>query len=305
MEKQTAAERVLERWLRRLVICDPRYQPTIMELTNIKDDDARSIISDDDMPLEKRCLYVPQGAGGIYTLPMNLPDLLTGRPHISTVVSTSGCMTCLGVYIPIDDTRCFVAHIDGNIYHPGDRTIVNWQIPSALHTSFQNAVRKQLDHTFSGVPEVVRKIQQSKVLKERVVLVSFWPTVGGQTGPASLAIDVVCQYFLLDKAKLLNKCGVNHGFIIDHSDKSPRGTTLLGWDCPGPAPQVLDEIALLADNCDKPAWGENFKSILNATYTYVMPDTLGWKTRGLQKDQENFPWYIEYEAQSGTWVSDS
>ncbi|KJX95952.1 hypothetical protein TI39_contig852g00001, partial [Zymoseptoria brevis] len=244
---------------------------------------------------QKRCHYMPQGRGGIFTVPMNLAGKSSTSDDV-TSICTTGCSTCVGVYIPIDEKRFFAAHIDGAIRDPNagqNRRMVAWQISNSLAVSFKRAVRAGLDRTFKHMDREVKTIRQSNELKRRAVIVCFWPVVGGITGPGPHAIDVLCDYFDLDRATVVDPYTAHHGFIIDHSQRIPP--IILGWTRPGPTPWVMDEIAKIAEKCNKPVWGDNFWSVLTATYEYVFPGRLGWEDETPPKDG-TFPWCIEYVA---------
>ncbi|CZT21212.1 uncharacterized protein RCC_07074 [Ramularia collo-cygni] len=250
-------------------------------------------------PTIPHCLYLQQGMGGIYTFPTDFLDPQSTNLLHATAIGTTGCMSCVGVYIPIDDNRCFAAHIDASIYKPYERNMSVWQIPDNLGPSLRNVVRGMLESTFKGKEHEVKSIQQRQDLKDRAIIVCFWPTVGQQSGPGPHVIDTLCEYFHLDQKKLIGANAVHHGFIVDHFDKLSQRTRLLGWTRPGPSPQVLDEIAKLADNCTTRPWGDNFRSIFQTTYEYVMPSTLGCQRIG--KEQEARPWVFGYDYSQGAW----
>lgn len=249
----------------------------------------------------RSCLYLRQGVGGIYSFPQDLPkDEYHKTVQKTRSICTTGCLTCVGVYIPIDDKRCFAAHIDGSIYKPlKNRDSSVWQITDDLAVSFRETVRTALDQTFQGMQQEVATIQQRQDLKDRAVVICTWPAVGQQTGPGFHIIDVLCDYFHLDKTKLA-KYGAHHGFIVNHASKKPSSTKLVGWTRPGPSERVLDGISQIADNCAKPIWGDNFRSVFHTTYEYVMPPALGWMPRVVDEEEEK-PWLFEYDHNKGSW----
>ncbi|KAL5372104.1 hypothetical protein DPSP01_013750 [Paraphaeosphaeria sporulosa] len=51
-------------------------------------------------PAKKRFRNVPQGAGGTFAL------------RFPTVIGTTACNTCLGLYVPLTTNKCFVAHFN-------------------------------------------------------------------------------------------------------------------------------------------------------------------------------------------------
>lgn len=248
----------------------------------------------------RSCLYAERGAGGIYSFPVNLPsEDEHDEPCKTTTISTTGCTTCVGVYIPIDAKRCFAAHIDGSVYRllQKDRDITVWQIQDDIAASFRTSVRDLLDRTCQGMEKEVQNIP--KTLKEKAVIVCCWPVVGQQKGPGFHITEVLCELFNLDKATVTSKYVAHHGFIVDHISHNVQ---LLGWTRPGPTKEVLDQIAKIADKCVKPIWGDNFRSVFRTTYEYVMPWTLGWETRRPEKESEK-PWFFEYdgEMRMGSW----
>ncbi|CZT20551.1 uncharacterized protein RCC_06409 [Ramularia collo-cygni] len=250
----------------------------------------------------KLSAHVPQGMGGIYTFPLELPFRQGDEGIVkTTIIGTTGCSTCVGVYIPIDDDRCFAAHFDGASYKRPRNSSV-YQVPDALAEYFKLAVKTSLDHVFKGKEQDVETIRRREDLKARAVVVSTWLVVGGQKGPGFYIIDVLCDYFQLDKLKLASKCSAHHGFVVDHCDQSSQSLHLLGWTRPAPDEKVFDEISKLADSCPEPGWDEKFMSIYRTTYEWVMPWNAGWWARPLLNAGEKKPFRFRYyhdEAESG------
>ncbi|KJX92109.1 hypothetical protein TI39_contig5918g00001 [Zymoseptoria brevis] len=178
-----------------------------------------------------------------------------------------------------------------------------WQISDNLESSLQDIVRSSLDRTFKRLQRELENVRRREDFKERAVILCTWPVVGQQQGPGSLIIDVLLDYFQLDREKAVARYKRHHGFIIDHfsSASAPQHVQLLGWTCPGPSEQVLDQIAQIADNCTKPSWGLNFRSVFRATYTYVMYWDLGWESLPpLTKDRKKL-WPFESDEGEGGW----
>ena len=301
---------------------DSEQQGTTTPIDNSGDDEAWSTASEDlesdkdDMEFlsgmlktfnpfassgSKRYLYLQQGVGGIYTLPMEAKCPATEMMHRTTAVCTTGLMTCVGVYVPIDDTRCFAAHFDGSVLLPGDRDIRTWQLPLDLVSSFKDIIRSSLDQSFAGMQEELEKIRASEDLKDSVVVVCPWQVVGGQKATGFYIIEVLCEYFQLSRAKLATKFGAQHGFIVNHRTKEVQ---LVGWTRPGPTERDFDEIAWIANNCSKPTWGENFRSVFRATWEYVFPDALGWEMLlpGGKDGRGGDSWLFEFDGDKGVWT---
>lgn len=252
---------------------------------------------------------VLQGTGGIYTFPLNLPSI-PGEKEVlkTTIIGTTGCSTCVGVYIPIDNNRCFAAHFDGCIVgEPRDAR--NWQIPDILVDPFKDAVRHSLDRSFQGMQQEVSSIRKREDLKARVVVVSTWQVVGGRKGPGFYVIEVLCEYFQLDGVKLAKKCSGHHGFVVDHADKTPGSLCLLGWTRPAPTEQDFDQMAKIADKCVKPEWADSFLSVIETTYDFVMPRSVGYAERPLTRPggPTRFGFRYQYDQQGsrdskGAWL---
>lgn len=52
-------------------------------------------------------------------------------------------------------------------------------------------------------------------------------------------------------------------------------------------------MAKIADNCAKPLWGDNFRSVFRETYRYVMH--WDWEARvPAEEDGEDREWLLEY-----------
>jgi hypothetical protein len=244
------------------------------------------------------CGEIPQGMGGIYTFPIQLPSQPGDQTvQTTTVIGTTGCTTCEGVYIPIDAHRCFAAHFDAAMfkYHTSyaDITERNGQ----LITSLRLAVQTSLEKTFPGMESELTTIRNSEHLKARAAVVSTWQIICGHPGPGWHILDVVCSFFHLDKLALTNKCGGHHGFIVDHADDSAQSLHLLAWDRPAPTERVFDEIAKLAERGEKRAErefvgvGEKLKrreyidlfgAVYGTTYRMVRPSAAGWWARSLE-----------------------
>lgn len=73
--------------------------------------------------------YVEQGCGGILTFAKPATREEEEDPMVPKTsipfVGTSECETCVGVYLEINDTQCFVAHIDVCIVLRGRKGIVH------------------------------------------------------------------------------------------------------------------------------------------------------------------------------------
>lgn len=147
---------------------------------------------------------------------------------------------------------------------------------------------------FEGREQDVETIRSRGDLKERAVVVSTWQIVGGGKGPGFHIIDVLCEYFQLDKLKLASRCSAHHGFIVDNYDRTPQSLHLMGWRLPAPTEHVFDEISKLADGCPKPGWDEKFMAIYTTTYEWVMPWSAGWWARPLPTAGEERPVCFRY-----------
>ncbi|KAF7187936.1 hypothetical protein HII31_10836 [Pseudocercospora fuligena] len=239
----------------------------------------------------KGVLYLQQGQGGLFTLPIKC-ETKEGHIFNTTKIGTHGCITCVGVYIPIDDKRCFAAHLDGRLELPGRMTEVDmFQVPNDFEISCRNAVRWCLDRTFEDTPQDVETIRTRQDLKDRAIIICPWQVVGGQKATGHHFVKALCDFFLLDEAKVVNK-QVSHGFIVDHTDKSTQGTQFLGWNRPGPSESDFDNMVKIARQMTKSTFDENWRKVLRVTWNYVMPWDLGLRI-GLQKDgSDGLPWQI-------------
>ncbi|EME77323.1 uncharacterized protein MYCFIDRAFT_179898 [Pseudocercospora fijiensis CIRAD86] len=249
---------------------------------------------------DKGVLYLRQGEGGIFTLPVKC-ESEEGQIFNTTKIGTTGCITCVGVYIPIDENRCFAAHLDGRLELPDRMTEMKmFQVPNNFEVSCRNAVRWCLDRTFEGMQGDVETIRTRQDLKDRAIVICPWQTVGGQKATGHHFIKALCEYFLLDETKVVNK-QLCHGFVVDHTDHSTQSVQFLGWNRPGPSESDFDNMVEIASKITKSTFHENWRKVFRVTWEYVMPDTLGWML-GIQQDgSDGVPWQITgYEG--GKWT---
>lgn len=61
--------------------------------------------------------HIPEGKGGIFSIPYVIGA--AGDQTELHQIGTHGCITCVGVYFPIDKDRCFCAHINASIRRNG------------------------------------------------------------------------------------------------------------------------------------------------------------------------------------------
>ena len=269
-----------------------RERSLLREARDGTSDISMSLLPTFQLKGNKRSLYLTQGAGGIYSFPIScqLPVDTTQ----TTSITVTGCQTCVGVYIPIDDKRCFAAHFDGPLdLPPPERNVVAWQIPKHLSRSFRAAIRSNLQDLFKELQTELKSFQQREDLKARSIVVCPWRSLCGRKGPGFHFIEVLCEFFHLDRARILESPNLSyHGFIVDHFDKSPSGTTMLGWTRPNPSEKDHDLMAEIANQGAKDYWGENMRSVFRATHDYVMPFSLGWTLGVPDEEKENTEWFI-------------
>lgn len=223
----------------------------------------------------------------------------SGKTFETSTICTSGCMTCVGVYIPIDSTRWFAVHYDGLRDFPhAKRDQKTWQVPTELEISFRKSVRWCLNKAFQDMQQELKAFHQSEDLRAKAVIICPWQTIDGKKSTGGHFIDVLCEFFHLDRNIVVNK-QIAHGFIIDHS--LPEKVEYLGWTRPGPTDRDFDEMGKLAHGGSKAAWSENVRSVFRATYEYVMPFSLGWKTGLESSDPPKAPWSMEFR--DGQWYT--
>ncbi|KAK7187492.1 hypothetical protein PSPO01_06226 [Paraphaeosphaeria sporulosa] len=80
-------------------------------------------------PAKKRFRNVPQGAGGTFAL------------RFPTVIGTTACNTCLGLYVPLTTNKCFVAqfNIEPQPDDGGDREqeLDNYEVEAACYRAVE------------------------------------------------------------------------------------------------------------------------------------------------------------------------
>ncbi|KAK4952289.1 hypothetical protein LTR28_006643 [Elasticomyces elasticus] len=168
--------------------------------------------------------YRKVGAGWGGTLPTTNPSANPTTPF-TPAVGTKGCMTCVGVFFPIDDKRCFAAHINCQL----SQSIQAGSQPYLVETAEEGKritktvlshLRKDNErHEWGGPSEMMRR---------NLVLVCplEWDGIYGEAQVGKYVIDGVLAFLQLGREDVT--VTRHHGFVVEPPDWKPRLFKTLG-----------------------------------------------------------------------------
>ena len=170
--------------------------------------------SSQNLPLSVRSdiCFVDEGRGGTFTFSGASSSSSTPKGNSMgsfKYIGTEGCVSCVGVYFQVDQTRCFCAHID-----------------AALNQDFQEAPNpdqfKEMKDQISGRLKEHANGQgwdPKTIIKDTLIIVCPFPD-----RPGSAAIAAV-QEFLGMKGSTVHSD--KHGFTVEPSSTGSLSVKLL------------------------------------------------------------------------------
>lgn len=186
---------------------------------------------------DKRFLHIYQGFGGVYDMPVVHcnPD---GTTEWINAIGTSECVTCLGVFFPVGQNRCFVAHIDPHVYTDDDSTQDNGASSSvpevfqcteaqgqALHATLVQKLTTMFPQFANG--------RYPPEWRDRVILVCPRPDPDGQRGVGWHALGAF-KVFLGLSDEVETEARKGQGFLVDFSTDALGKSRKLGWESQEP-----------------------------------------------------------------------
>lgn len=156
-------------------------------------------------------LHLAQGQGGLFELPFSDVKQKTTR------IGTHSCVTCVCVYIPISNTKCFAAHIDSHVFRVDDLTDrasfdAKWIPTNAQGEALTAFVAKTLH---DRVPDLANA---SRASRESIVIcpcrtMDYNGLTRRTTG--SYIVEAVNEYFHLHDQRTDAVSRTAHGFVVD------------------------------------------------------------------------------------------
>lgn len=158
--------------------------------------------------------HVEESHGGTYTIEPSRPV-----PRIGT----TGCHSCVGIYLPISSSKCFVAHIDAfvkvyNSFVPGGATRRSNGLRRNEGEAITKDVRNKLEVTSKrngwSADDVVRCMNEGG--KKTFVVCPHPEVVGAQPWPHVIK---GVEDFLGGRVDLASLCRRDAmGFVVNHVD---------------------------------------------------------------------------------------
>lgn len=177
--------------------------------------------------------HLRPGHGGVFKLPMNFWRNLDGSINSVQSIGTSGCRTCVCVWIPLDfQGLCFVAHMaawkddrqpknEEYTQHEKDKWAPNDE-------GFMNTVKRKFRDKLSQVyPKIVQqKGGLPQRLRDIAIITCARTNINDRYATGHVIIQAVCEVFGLDRDKCLK---AEHGFVVEYRPSGKVRQNMLQW----------------------------------------------------------------------------